>query len=137
MEDISEKKQRRKRRLSGAKEKRSNEDRVLLYFIRARWKWPFRMLGLMFGVSDRCASNYYYKVLTIVLEHFSPRLFYLPNASETIKYIPDRFKSKFPNTLLVGDGFHVSCMTPEDFALQGLSFSIYKWDSTMQLIICE
>ena len=89
----------------------------------------------MFGVSDRSASNYSLEVENSFKQHFLPRLFFLPTPTEIDPYIPQRFKDAFPNVKFIGDGTHVAAQTPEQFSTNGLTFCIYKWGTTWQIII--
>lgn len=95
------------------------------------------MLGVMFGVSDETAKKYHFEVLDVYMESIVPRLFYLPLEKDMKRYIPARFAQRFPNARLIGDGTHFTIDNPQCFALQGLTFSVYKWGNTFQMVLCK
>lgn len=109
-------------------------DRMLLYLIRMRHGWPFFMLGVFFGISDESASCYVDEVMRCMVEDFVPRLFYFPTKSEVDPHISKEFKRDFPGVMFIGDGTHLHTGTPENYALNGLSFCVYKWSSTLQFV---
>jgi hypothetical protein len=106
-----------------------------MWLIKKRRDWPYKMLGMLFAVSDECASKYCSQIQSLYVGHFLPRLFYLPHVNEVDPYIPQHFKDRFPNAKLIGDGTHVSAQTPEKFSYNGLTFCVYKWGTTWQFII--
>jgi len=110
---------------------------MLLYFIKLRHDWPFKMLGLFFGVSLQTASNYYAQVCLKIHTEFTPRLFYFPKPEEVLEYISAEFKKAFPGVVLIGDGTHRKTDTPELSSLNGLTFCVYKWGCTLQVVFCE
>jgi len=65
------------------------------------------------------------------------RLFYLPYVEDIDQYIPERFKKRFPDAKLIGDGAHFPGQTPLRFSFNSLTFCIYKWGTTWQLILSK
>jgi hypothetical protein len=126
----------RKRRSLGPR-KLGTRDRILLWLIRKRQSWSYVVLGVMFNVFDQSAQNYYRKIQTVFATKFLPRLFYLPPVAEIDPYIPPEFKASFPNVKIVGDGVHFPALTPEQFSTNNLTFCIYKWGTTWQIILRE
>jgi hypothetical protein len=112
-------------------------DRVLLYFIQKRHGWSDYMLGIFFGVSDQSISNYVDEVASKVHGKFVPRLFFLPTPAEVTPYIPAEVRRLFPHALLIGDATHFYVDTPTKYSLNGLTFCVYKWDTTAQIVLCK
>lgn len=112
-------------------------DRILLFYLQLRHGWPDQLLGVLFGVSDRTVSNYVDEVAIKIEEKFVPRLFYLPPASNVRECVPKDFVEQYPDVLLIGDATHIRVDTPELFSLNGLTFCVYKWGTTVQFVACK
>jgi hypothetical protein len=125
------------RRTSLGHRKLETRDRILLWPLKKRQGFTFIVLGVLFGVSDQSAHNYCAEIHDVFSASFLPRLFYLPHVTEIDPYIPKPFKEAFPNIKIVGDGVHFPAQTPEQFSSNNLTFCIYKWGTTWQIIIRE
>ncbi len=112
-------------------------DRALMYFIQMRHSWSDYMLGVFFGVSNQSSSNYIDEVALKMQEKFVPRLFFLPTPQEVRPYIPQEVTKLFPDALLIGDATHFYVDTPTKYSLNGLTFCVYKWDTTAQIVLCK
>jgi len=112
-------------------------DMILMWLIKKRQSWSYVVLGVMFSVSWKSASNYCDEIQSIFVETFLGRLFYLPYAEDIEQYIPEGFKKRFPDAKLVGDGAHFPAQTPLRFSYNSLTFCIYKWGTTWQLILSK
>lgn len=112
-------------------------DRIILYFIQKRHNWPDRMLGVFFGVSPQTVHNTVEEVTSKIVEHFVPRLFFLPSPEEVLPFIPLDVKTAFPKALFAGDATHIKTPVPEKYSLNSLSFCVYKWSPTAQFVLCK
>jgi hypothetical protein len=108
-----------------------------MYFIQKRHSWSDYMLGVFFGVSHHTISNYVDEVALKVHEKFVPRLFFLPTPEEVRPYIPPEVARLFSDALLIGDATHFFVDTPIKYSLNGLTFCVYKWDTTAQIVLCK
>ena len=108
-----------------------------MYFIQMRHSWSDYMLGVFFGVSGQSTSNYIDEVALKMQEKFVPRLFFLPTPQEVRPYIPQEVTKLFPDALLIGDATHFYVDTPTKYSLNGLTFCVYKWDTTAQIVLCK
>lgn len=126
-----------KKRASLGHRKVETCSRILMFLIKWRWDWSYKMLAYLFGVSEPSATSYVSEVAENFYQNFAGRLFYLPTLSEIEPHIPARFKERFPGVWGIGDGTHWRIGVPENFALQSLTFSVYKWSNTFQLVLCK
>ena len=80
---------------------------ILMWLIRKRQAWSYVVLGVMFDVSWKSASNYCEEIQSVFVGTLLGRLFYLPYVEDIEQHIPDRFKKRFPDAKLIRDG-HIS-----------------------------
>jgi hypothetical protein len=102
-----------------------------------RQDWPDFLICHLFGVHDDTRRKFFNEVMDCFEEKVNPYLFYFPEKAEVILLVPEQFKKSFPNTLLVGDGFHIRVDLPEMFSLNSVTFSTYKWYNSLQGAICK
>lgn len=108
-----------------------------MWLLKQRHDWPDTMLGVFFGLSHTTVSNYCDEIASKFNEEFVPRIFYFPSKEEVEPYIPKDFKAAFPNVFLMGDGTHGMVDTPSLKSLNGLTFCVYKWGTTFQIVLCK
>jgi hypothetical protein len=137
VDEIRSEKKIKSRRNSIGRRKIETMDRIFLFFIRLRHNWSFYMLSIFFGVAEQSASNYFEEVLHILQEEFVPRLFFFPTRDEVEPHIPNDFKTAFPGVFFIGDGVLIRTGTSENFALNSLTFCIYKWHPGLQLVVSK
>jgi hypothetical protein len=108
-----------------------------MWLLKQRHNWPDTMLGVFFGLSHTTVSNYCDEIGAKFNDEFVPRIFYLPSKAEVEPYISREFKAAFPNVFLMGDGTHGMVDTPTLKSLNGLTFCVYKWGTTFQIVLCK
>jgi hypothetical protein len=125
------------RRTSSGHRKIELADMILMWLVKKRQAWSYVVLGVMFDVSWKSASNYCEEIQSVFVGTLLGRLFYLPYAEDIEQYIPEHFRKRFPDAKLIGDGAHFPGQTPLRFSYNGLTFCIYKWGTTWQLILSK
>ena len=125
------------RRASFTARKLDTGDRCVIFLVKKRHDWSYKALGYLFGVSDESASNYCAEIELSFYDHFVPRLFYFPTKVEVESYLPEAFKNAFPGMWFIVDGVHFEIDVPSNPALGQVTFCVYKWFNSVQMVIGE
>ena len=105
------------------------DDRLLLFLIRIRRCMPFRVLGILFGVSKSAAHNYYNEILDLIVKSALPLLVHPRSREELLAVASNKFKEDLPGALLIWDATGFRWQGRENVALSRLLYSAYHHQS--------
>ena len=101
------------------------EDQVLLFLMRMRRAFPFRVLGALFGISKDTAKNYFDEIRQLFADNVTGTLLHPLNRDELLGLASDKFKEDLPAALLVWDGTGFQRKDKENVAMSRLLYSAY------------
>lgn len=112
----------------------SQNDTILLFFMRLRLGLLFEDLAIRFGVTQPTATRIFKFWLPRAAVAFKELVCWLPN--EVIKAtMPDSFKIDYPNTTCIIDGTELFIQRPLNLRARGQVYSNYKKHSTVKLLV--
>lgn len=112
----------------------SVEDQVLLVLIKIRHNFDFRHLGNLFGISQQDASTIFSNWIKYMF-HRCSFVSIWPHRNTIIEMMPEKFKSEFPNTLVIIDGTEMRIQRPSSMTRQSQSYSDYKSSNTLKGLV--
>lgn len=119
----------RRRRSSLGHRKLDPDDRILLFLIRMRRGMPFEGLGILFGIANSTAFNYYTEILDIFHDSLVPRLLRPFTEAEIDAVTPPEWKEKVPGGKFAVDLTAFKAKARENVVLQRLLYSPYHHQS--------
>ncbi|XP_037515755.2 uncharacterized protein LOC119392906 [Rhipicephalus sanguineus] len=124
-------------RLSGAARNFciSNEDAVLLCFMKLYHDTSFSLLAVLFGIHRTTAANIFKEAIMIlagVLKH----AIFLPSKEAVTACMTVYFK-EYPDTRMVLDCTEIPCERPKDLKSRILTYSHYKRTYTAKVLVSE
>ncbi len=110
------------------------EDRILLFLIRTWRRVPFEGLGILFGVSNISAANYYYETVVAFHEALVPRLVHPRSGDEIDSMAPPKFREELPGARLIFDGTGFRLKSKENVLLSRILYSAYHKQHEAQVV---
>ena len=113
----------------------TNEDLLVLYFIKLKTGLPFTMIGIMFGIKDRTVSKHFEDILKSHYSLAKGHLWWL-SKEEVMMSMPESFKnSKYANTRVIIDASEIKIQCPKEVDAAILCYSSYKANHTAKFLI--
>jgi len=105
------------------------EDRIFMFLIRMRRRYPFATLSLLFGVANSTVELYYNELLLLFYEVLVPRLVYPLSKAETVRITPEDFARDLPDIQVIWDATGFKMKSKENVLLSRLLYSAYHHTS--------
>ena len=113
----------------------TNEDLLVLYFIKLKTGLPFTMIGIMFGIKDRTVSKHFEDILKSHYSLAKGHIWWL-SKEEVMMSMPESFKnSKYCNTRVIIDASEIKIQCPKEVDAAILCYSSYKANHTAKFLI--
>lgn len=107
--------------------------RLLMTLFKLRHNVPFTVLGIMFNVSDRAASNYFRDMINL-LYVICKECIFMPSKESIVCNMPKCFRS-FQDTVIVLDCTECKIEKPRSLKSRIHTYSHYKGDHTVKILL--
>ena len=113
----------------------SKENRLLLFLMKMKTGLTYSVLGVLFDVTAKTASNIFSQVLNVLYIQTADWIIW-PSKNEIAATMPECFRNKYPNCRGIIDCTEVKTQRPSGVEKQVKMWSSYKGGWTVKFLVC-